>query len=184
MLLIHILCARSVRLTVPRLDRSCGLIPRLFSLGTSITICICAHPIWSLHVHIYPHYVPPPLNIPRSTPALNCELWHNNLSQSLTTMCWVCLFISTTHMPQNDFLLSLGSPWYIPRNWWRKNLSSNINENFHCFPYLLTENCFLVYTDPYMYTCWNLILNLAKFMLLQCKVHESRNWGAWMLLQR
>ena len=34
MLLLCIHCAQSVRLIVPRLDRPCGPIPRLFSLGT------------------------------------------------------------------------------------------------------------------------------------------------------
>jgi len=48
MLLIRIHCARSIRLTIPGLVCSCGLVPRLFSLGMSITICILARPIWSL----------------------------------------------------------------------------------------------------------------------------------------
>jgi len=55
-------CSFAYRFTTPRLDHSCGLIPRLFSLGTSITICICACLVWSLHVCIYPHYVSPPPN--------------------------------------------------------------------------------------------------------------------------
>ena len=71
MLLVRIHYARSVRLTIPRLDRSCGLVPRLFSLGMSITICICVHPVWSLRVHMYPHCVPPPFNVPGSAPDLS-----------------------------------------------------------------------------------------------------------------
>ena len=53
-MLICIHCAQSVRLTVPWLDHSCGLVPRLFSLhGYEITISICVCPVWSLPVHIY-----------------------------------------------------------------------------------------------------------------------------------
>ena len=64
MLLVRIHYARSVRLIVPRLDRSCGLVPRSFILGTSITtcICICVRPVWSLRVNMYPHCVCPLLS--------------------------------------------------------------------------------------------------------------------------